>query len=188
MIRTPKQPSARIPATKRLSYLEGLRDFEEAVKKEGGDGFIFISQVSPEEVNQSDILSYEETVKFLKHVIKERNIKSKLVDDSNIENITDAANYLASEGYKSFIICTTGDKLGEYKNEVDRSNNKPTESGTFNFTAVEVRKIDSLDNSEMKDLNNAVLDGDFSTFLKHIGTGEVKVAKIIYNRMKQQAV
>ena len=176
------------PVTRR--NLEGLRDFEKTVKKEGGDGFIFISQVEPEQeqTDQTDVLTYDEVVIFLKKVIDERNIKSELVNDVNIETITDVATYLASEGYKSLVICTTADKLGEYKNEIDRKNNKPTESGTFAFSAIEVRKIVAIDTSEMKDLNNAVLDGDFAIFLKHIGTGDISFAKKIYLKMRQAAL
>jgi hypothetical protein len=165
--------------------LQGLSEFEDAVKREGGDGFIFISQLPTED---PEVMSYEETVKFLKLVIEERNLKATLVDDSNIENITDVANYLASEGYKSLIICTTSDKLGEYQNELIRKNNVSTGSGTFSFEPLETRKIDALDNSEMKEINNAALDGDFSTFLKYIGTGDIKLAKKLFTRMRQRAI
>lgn len=165
--------------------LKGLKEFENIVKTEGGDGFIFISQT---ETEKPEVLSYEEVVILLKKIIEERNIKSKLIDDQNIENLTDVANYLASEGYKSITICTTSDKLGEYQNELTQKNNKPTESGTFSFEPIEMRKIDTLSDSELKDLNNSAADGDFSTFLKHFGTGEIRFAKKVYLKIRQQMV
>jgi hypothetical protein len=167
--------------------LKGLKEFCDIVKREGGDGFIFISQVFAED-EAPELLSYEEVVKLLREVKKEKNIKAELVNDPNIETLTDVANYLASDGYQSLVICTTADKLGEYQNELTRKNNMPTESGTFMFEPIEMRKIDALGDSEMKELNNAALDGDFGIFLKHIGTGDIDLAKKMYNKLRKQAV
>jgi len=175
------------PITRR--NLEGLGEFDKTVKKEGGDGFIFISQnADAGDEEKEDILSYEEIVLLLEKAIKERNIKSKLINDSNIETLTDVANYLASDGYKSLVICTTTDKLGAYQNELTRKNSKPTDSGTFNMNPIEMRKIDLLDNSEVKDLSNSVLDGNFPVFLRHIGTSDIRLAKKIFLKMRKLAV